>query len=114
MKRFFSEEEIEVLTIFIKEIIVMSDLTNKMTVALATLESKLATGGVTLDQVTAQIHSVVDPQISALTDSIATINASEADDATKIADLTAAVTQFTDAFAPAPAPAPAADAGTSA
>lgn len=85
----------------------MSDLTDKMTAALANLESKLAAGGVTADEVTAQIHTVVDPQIAALNSTVATIASSEADDAKKLADLTAAVTEFTTAFAPAAAPVPA-------
>ena len=94
------------LTIFKEKI--MSQLTDNMNAALANLESKLSAGGVTTDEVTAQIHTVVDPQIAALNTTIATITSSEADDATKIADLTEAVTEFTTAFAPAtPTPAPA-------
>ncbi len=79
----------------------MSQLTDQMTAALAVLESKLAAGGVTADEVTAQIHTVVDPQVAAMLSAITAITNSEADDATKIADLTAAVTEFTTAFAPA-------------
>ncbi len=86
----------------------MSELTDGMTAALANLESKLTSGGVTIDQVTTQVHTVVDPQIADLNSKLAAITASDADSAAKLADLTAAVTQFTTAFAPAATPAPAA------
>lgn len=85
----------------------MSALTDAMNAALANLESKLTAGGVTADEVTAQIHSVVDPLVADLSGKVTAITSSEGDDANKIADLTAAVTAFTTAFAPAtPAPAP--------
>lgn len=90
----------------------MSELTDKMNAALANLEAKLTAGGLTADEVTAQIHTVVDPQITGLTNQLAAIIASEADDASKLAEVTNAVTAFTVAFAPAaPAePAPTASA----
>jgi hypothetical protein len=98
---------------------IMSQLTDQMTAALTTLEAKLSASGVTTDEVTTQIHSVVDPMVADLNSKFTAITSSEADDATKIADLTAAVSEFTTAFAPATpvaetpaAPAPAAVAET--
>jgi hypothetical protein len=114
MRRFYSDEHIEVLTQFIKEIIAMSALTDAMTAALANLETKLTAGGLTAADVTAQIHTVVDPQVATLSTALATFQASQTKDEAAIADLTAAVTQFTAAFAPAASPAPAAPAAPAA
>jgi hypothetical protein len=83
----------------------MSQLTDQMTAALATLNTKLSAAGVTTDEVTTQIHTVVDPLVADLNTKFTAITSSEADDATKIADLTTAVTEFTTAFAPASTPA---------
>ncbi len=99
----------------------MSDLTDKMNAAIANLKSQQT--GLTADQVQALINP--------LKSSIDSITASEKDDASKVADLTAAMTEFTTAFAtaapaspaptsapanptPAPTPAPATPAPTAA
>lgn len=91
----------------------MSQLTDQMNAAIANLQ---ATHGVTTDQVNAIVSQATAP----LQAQIAQIMASEGDDATKIADVTAAVTEFTNAFAPtnaastpAPAPVPTTDATAS-
>jgi conjugal transfer/entry exclusion protein len=90
----------------------MSFLTDAMIAALANLQTKLAAGGLTADQVTSQIHTVIDPLVADLNSKVAAIVTSEADDASKLADVTAAMTEFTTAFAPAaPAPAPAPETG---
>ena len=80
--------------------ITMTQLSDAMNAAIATLESQ---HGVTTDQVS----SIVSQAIAPLQTSINTILASEQSDEAKIADVTAAVTEFTTAFAPAPTPAPA-------
>jgi len=85
----------------------MSALTDAMAAAITTLKASSSAGGPTTDQITAQIHTVVDPQVAALTASIATITSSEASDASQIADIQAALAEFTTAFAPASTPAPA-------
>lgn len=82
----------------------MSALTDAMAAAITTLKASSTTGGPTTDEITAQIHTVVDPQVAALTASIATITSSEADDASKISDIQAALAEFTTAFAPATPP----------
>jgi hypothetical protein len=89
--------------------IAMSSLTDAMTAACTALNAK---SGLTPDAVTAQIHSIVDPQISNLNSTITSITSSEADDASKIADITAALGEFTTAFAPATTPAASSDTNT--
>ena len=81
----------------------MSDLTDKMTAAISTLQSQ---HGVTTDQVNSIVAQANAPFIASLT---AAIN-SEKDDATKIADINAALGEFTTAFAPTAPSAPAAPA----
>lgn len=83
----------------------MSELSDKMLAAIETLKTDLAGSAPTDEQIAAQIHAVVDPQIATLTEAVARFDASETKDEAAIADLQGAVTAFTDAFAPA-APAP--------
>lgn len=85
----------------------MSAATDAMTAAVNTLKQEVGQGnsGLTTQQITDTVHTVVDPEVAALTAQLAAIQASEADDATKNADTAAAVKVFTDAFAPAAAPA---------
>lgn len=92
----------------------MSALTDAMAAAINTLKSTAAGGGVTTQQVTDTVHSIVDPQVADLQSKVAAITTSESDDATKIADINAALAEFTTAFAPASTPAPAPTAGTGA
>jgi hypothetical protein len=80
--------------------IAMSTLTDAMAAAINQLKSETAGGGVTTQQVTATINSVVGPQLAALQTSITNITNSEATDASKIADINAALAEFTTAFAP--------------
>jgi len=81
--------------------IAMSALTDAMAAAINTLKAANTGGGVTTQQVTDTVHSIVDPQITTLQGTIATITASEKDDAAKIVDINAALAEFTTAFAPA-------------
>lgn len=82
----------------------MSDFTDAFAAAVANLKSEVAAGGgLTGDQVDAHIHAVTDPIVSQVT----TIANSEADDATKVADIMTALNGFSTTFAPTPAPAPA-------
>jgi hypothetical protein len=87
---------------------IMSQLTDQMTVAVENLKAQLAGSVPTSEQIAAQIHAIIDPQVAGLQSTIDAITAGEKDDATKIADINAALTEFTSTFAPAtPAPAPA-------
>jgi hypothetical protein len=74
----------------------MSALTDAMAAAIATLKSQIGASGLTGDQVDAHIHAITDPLVTQIT----TIANSEADDASKIADIEAALDEFTQGFAP--------------
>lgn len=78
----------------------MTQLTDAMTAAIATLQSQ---HGLSTDQVNAIVAQAIAPLQSA----ISSIQTSQATDEQKLADVTAALTEFTTAFAPAPTPAPA-------
>ena len=82
----------------------MSQLTDAMNAAIADLKAQQT--GLTTDQV----NTIVAQAVAPLHASITQITSSEQSDEAKLADVTAAVTEFTSAFAPstpaAPAPAP--------
>ncbi len=75
-----------------------------MQTAIANLQTEIAAkNGLTADQANALIAQAVTP----LQTSIAGILSSEQTDESKLADVSAAISAFTTAFAPAPNPAPA-------
>lgn len=93
--------------------ILMATLAETMAAAIAELKKEIGQGGgVTAEQVIAQIHTVVDPvtaDVTTLKAQITAILNSEADGATKEAQVEEALKVFTDAFpgagaAPTPAP----------
>ena len=91
--------EDEILKLYIRDTI-MSLLQDQMPAALAELKAELGATAPTADQITTQVHAIIDPQITDLKTNIETILASEKDDAGKIADLTAVANQFITAFTP--------------
>lgn len=75
----------------------MSAQTEAMAAAIVELKKS---NGVTPEQVQAEIHAVLDPQINDLTTKIQSIVDGEAAEDEKIADIQATIKEFTDAFAP--------------
>lgn len=86
------------------ESIIMANIKEQMTAAVAALQTTLEGAAPTTEQITDQIHSVVDPQIQALKSALEAFEATDATDdeatAASLADLTGAIKVFTDAFAP--------------
>lgn len=92
-----AETASQVLLTLKRSIEAMSKLTEEMLAAATAL--KTGRGGATPEEITASVHTVVDPIVTDLQTKIATITSSEADDATKIADITAALDTFTTTIA---------------
>lgn len=88
----------------------MSNLTELMK---ATAEKiNTGKGGATPEQITAAVHGVIDPLVADLQAKIDAINATDADEQSKLGDITAALTEFSSTIAgpaevpPAPVPEP--------
>ena len=76
--------------------------TSDMTTAIENLKAALAADAPVTDaHINDLVTAAVNPLITDLQTKISTITASEADDATKLADLTSAFGVFTAAFTPA-------------